>query len=166
VRRDVFEGVRAEQVLQRSGLTEPAGCHVEADVLREQCGRGADRQRRDIFRAIVAVAAEPGDIAKVVEVAGAIRGDGAEIELAIAGKAGAAGSHYMRPPCRTAHPIAVGEGVDADAAVDDRDEVGVRQPVEDRPRPPPVDAAEDQVVVQRLLQTCVLADTVLERLQL
>src|SRR6185312_3107153 len=123
----------------------------EADVLREQGGCGTDRQRSDVFRAVAAVAAEPRDVAGVGEVAGAVCRYSAEVELAVAGEARPAGAHYVRAPRRTAHPVAVSEGVDADAPVDDRNEVRVRKSVEDCPGPRPVDAAEDQIVVERLL---------------
>lgn len=43
----------------------------------------------------------------------------------------------------------VGFGGDADAAVDDGDEMGEGRVVEDRARPRPIDAAEDHVAVQR-----------------
>jgi hypothetical protein len=126
-----FEGVGAEQVLQRTGLSEAARRHGEPDELREQGRRGADREHGDVFGTVPAIAGQPSDVVGVIEVAGAVGGHGAEVELAVAGQAGTAGPGDLRAPCRASHSVAIREGVDTDAAVDHRDEMGVRQTVED-----------------------------------
>ena len=79
--------------------------------------------------------------------AGAFDGNEAGVVLAEALQAASAGGGDVCPPLGAAHG-AVRVGVDEDAAVDDGDEVGIRDKVEYCAGPGPVDAAEDHVAVE------------------
>lgn len=159
---EVLQGVGAEQVLQRSGFADAARGDVEANVLGEEPGCGVDRQHRDVLSALShRMAVEAGDVGGVIEGAICIRGDGAEVELAVAAHAGPAGPENMGSPCRVAHALAIGEDIDCDSAVDDGDEVPVGQCVKDGSRPRSVDAADDEIEVECQPESGGFADAVL-----
>ena len=93
--REVFECVRAEDVLQRAWFAQAAGRHVQADVLGEQTGCCVEREQRDVGRVGVLGCRIAGDVGRVVERTGHVGGDGAEVELVVAGHAGPARAQNM-----------------------------------------------------------------------
>lgn len=87
-----------------------------------------------------------GDVAGVVEAAISFQ-DISDVLLADVSDARPAGTRDVRAPVGVPEPA--GPRLETDTAVDHRNRIGVRDGVEDVGRPWPVDAAEDDVVVQR-----------------
>ena len=91
---------------------------------------------------------ESGEVGRVIEEAGAFDRDGGRVVLAQAFEAGPAGGCQVGAPFGAGHPVAA-LAADEDAAIDDRDQVGVGGHVQHGAGPGPVDAAEQHVAIER-----------------
>ncbi len=134
-RGELLESVGGERVAQRCRYALSARVRDEADELCEHGGADARGERGDVL---------PGrqgptgarDVHGIVESSLLVEGELAPVELLGAEHAGSARGEGVGAPARAAHPT-VTEHVDGDPAVDDGDEVGVRQAVEDGAGPGP-----------------------------
>ena len=149
--------VAAEEVLERSGISQSSRSHPQAYVLSEQAGGDAGRERRHVFAQGQSSPICSSNVRGVVKQALHLRHDLAKIELAVAAHARPLRSDDVRSPCGIAQR-AVLERIDRDTTVDHRDQVCVRQRVEDCSGSRPVNAAEDEVVIKREQESVRFAD--------
>jgi hypothetical protein len=150
----------AEDVLQRTRLPAPTRSNAEADVLRKQGGGDVDGQERHVLARHL-TPARVRDVCRIVQQPLDVERHAPHVELANAAHAPPPWPENMRPPGGIAH-VLISADIDGDPAVDYRDEVGVRDSVQNGSGPRSINARKNEVVVERLRQTFGLADAVWE----
>lgn len=143
-----IEGASGQVVQVGASVGDPARRGRHGDELVQLRGRGTSGEDEDVLLAAQRmVGRQAGDVGGVVERAVAFGADVGGIVLAQAFHAGAAGGGDVGAPFCAAQASAA--GIDRDTAVDDGNEVGVGEKVEDGARPGPVDAGENHITVGR-----------------